>query len=112
MHIDRRYDPAFPKYRTRDPLVRGARGAGGAPQWSIRHRRGADVVWFLLRTQEYIQMPLAFSYRCGLAQGSGVRLIGQNSLQQKTRLQVAANPEAQAVCEARQYPAAQRRKPD
>ena len=28
------------------------RGAGGATQWSIRRRRGTEVVCFLLRTKE------------------------------------------------------------
>ena len=46
---NRRHVPTFIKFRTRDPPVRGARDAGGAAQWSIRHRRGADVVCFLLR---------------------------------------------------------------
>jgi hypothetical protein len=34
------------------PPVRGSRGAGRAAQWSIRRRRGADLVCFLLRTKE------------------------------------------------------------
>ena len=32
--------------------MRRARGAGRAAQWSIRRRRGADVVCFLLTTKE------------------------------------------------------------
>jgi len=46
---DWRHDPASPKFRTRDSPVRGARGAGRAAQRSIRRRRGAEVVCFLLR---------------------------------------------------------------
>src|SRR5882724_3732221 len=33
--------------------LRGARGAGGAAQWSIRRRCGANVVCILLRTKEH-----------------------------------------------------------
>jgi hypothetical protein len=61
-----------------------------------------------------VSLPLVCAvYRCcGLEHGSGVRLMRQNSLPQKTRPQVASSPEAQGMCEARQHPAEQKRKAD
>src|SRR3990170_2824492 len=51
--FDRRHDSAVRQVQRRDPPVRGACSEGRAAEWSIRPRRGAEVVCFLLRTKEY-----------------------------------------------------------
>ena len=42
------------KFRTRDPPVRGTRGAGGAAQWSIRRRRGAERRMFFVENERVL----------------------------------------------------------